>query len=227
MALRADGLIIFNFHGIGAPGPEVPADERPYWCPEDLFPKVLESIRALSVEFPSQVLVTFDDGNRSDRDIAVPALSERGMTAEFFVCADRIGAAGFLGPDDLSAMERAGMKIGSHGAGHRNLRQVDKTTLEQETVAARKVIDAYLDKPIDSFAIPFGSYDRTVLRALRGYRRVYNSDQIHARATQWLMPRLSYTDGWTPDTPRAHVLRVASAAERVKSGLKTLVKRLR
>ncbi|MGH6911590.1 MAG: hypothetical protein ACREEG_15485, partial [Phenylobacterium sp.] len=70
--------IVFNFHGIGTPRAALPADEAPYWCEPDLYFRLLDAIVALQAETGAPVEITFDDGNRSDLDIAAPALAERG-----------------------------------------------------------------------------------------------------------------------------------------------------
>eukprot|EP00439_Symbiodinium_sp_Y106_P087069 s1_g39.t1 len=221
-------MIVFNFHGLGTPHKEVPDDERPYWCDRDLYLSLLDTIKGLEQEAGIPIRITFDDGNRSDLDIATPALSERGMTAEFFICSGRIGQEAYLSADDLAEMERCGMKIGSHGIDHLDLRRLDAVSLAEEAEGSRGAIDACLAQPIDSFAIPFGSYDRRVLKSLRGYHRVYNSDQLHARnGGQWLIPRISYVAGWEPETPRRHALTRPSVFNRTVSGLKVMAKSLR
>lgn len=226
--MSSQDMIVFNFHGLGTPHADVPADEVLYWCDRDLFLRLLDTIKGLDNEAGIPIRITFDDGNRSDLEIAQPALAERGMKAEFFVCSGRIGQAPYLSADDLVEMERGGMTIGSHGVDHLNLRRLDDAMLAQEAEASREEINACLSRPIDSFAIPFGSYDRRVLNSLRAYDRVYNSDQLRARRTrQWMMPRISYVAGWEPETPRHHAMNAPSALSKLKSRLKVTVKSLR
>ena len=69
-----------SFHGIGTPeGPEREPDEHRYWVTESAFLRVLD----LCASVPN-VRLSFDDGNASDAAIALPALLERGLSADFF-----------------------------------------------------------------------------------------------------------------------------------------------
>jgi hypothetical protein len=55
------------------------------------------------------------------------------------------------------------------------------------------VLAAITGKPVSRVAIPFGSYDRHVLRRLRQARvtRAYTSDGGRAKPGSWLQPRNS------------------------------------
>ena len=226
MGVEAERLIL-NFHGIGEPRPEIPADERPYWCPAALFPELLDAALAAAREGGCALEITFDDGNLSDLEAAVPALAARALGATFFVCAGRIGEPHYLGAEDLRAMAGAGMEIGSHGWGHIDLRRADDATLARETTEARARIADALGAPVERFAIPFGSYDRRVLRSLRGFRAVYSSDNRRARAGSWLSPRCSYERGWSAETIRQKATERYSLKRRLRQMAGSLVKRLR
>jgi len=218
---------VFNFHGVGTPHAGVPADEAPYWCPSDLFLKLADAIADLHRE-RRPVEVTFDDGNRSDLDIAAPALAERGLSATFFVCAGRLDDPRYLDAAGLRALHDMGMSVGSHGHSHVDLRRSDEATLRLETSGSSQAIGEALGSRVDSFAIPFGSYDRRVLGALKDYKRIYNSDQVRAGGPgQRIVPRISYMVGWGPQTPRERVLQPYPFLRRRRDGLKFMLKRLR
>ena len=80
-------ILNFTFHGIGDPPVAVSDAEHDVWLSQADFADALSAIRWL----PSRSTVSFDDGNASDLEIALPALLERGMSATFFVVADRLG----------------------------------------------------------------------------------------------------------------------------------------
>ena len=75
--------LILNFHGIGGASREFEQGEQPYWLEVDAFTKILDVV----AQAPSQVMITFDDGNASDVLIAAPELRKRGLKAHFFVLA--------------------------------------------------------------------------------------------------------------------------------------------
>src|ERR1700754_2728623 len=101
-------ILNFTFHGIGDPPAAISDAERDVWLSQADFADALGVIRHL----PGRSTVSFDDGNASDLEIALPALLERGMSATFFVVADRLGRPAYLGTDDLRALREAGMTIG-------------------------------------------------------------------------------------------------------------------
>lgn len=220
--------IVFNFHGVGAPHAGLPADELPYWCPADLYLRLLDTIAQTPASTGVPVEITFDDGNRSDLDIAAPALAERGLSATFFVCSGRLDDRRYLDADALQALVSLGMRVGSHGRDHLDLRRVDLATLAQETDGSLRTLSAALGAAVDTFAIPFGSYDRRVLGALGSYRVIYNSDQVRAGpGDRRIVPRVSYVAGWGPETPQEKAAARYSLIQRQKNNLKFFLKRRR
>src|SRR5437016_578259 len=103
-------LIILNFHGIGNPSRSFWPREESYWVQARFFETVLDEVKARH-----NVLVTFDDSNISDFEMALPALQARGMKAHFYVVSDLIGKKGFLSATQVRELHAAGMVIGNHG----------------------------------------------------------------------------------------------------------------
>ena len=139
------------------------------------------------------VLITFDDGNASDLELALPALRDRGLTATFFVIAGRLGVPRFLDEAGVRALATAGMAIGCHGMHHRRWRGLDQSDLHEELVEAKAILEQTAEQAVTQAACPFGSYDRRVLRALRrcGYRQIFTSDGGFARPRDFLQARTS------------------------------------
>ncbi len=175
-----------TFHGIGSPGHELEPSESDLWLSRDRFLSVLDSATARD-----DVRITFDDGNSSDVEHALPALRERGLRATFFVVANRIGIPGFLDAGALRELTAAGMTIGCHGMRHRRWAGLDEPSLHEELVDARAIIEELVGHRVAEAACPFGSYDRRTLASLRkaGYRRVYTSDRGTARSEDFLQAR--------------------------------------
>lgn len=182
------------FHGIGEPGRALEPDEWRYWITLEQFEEILRTIRP----FPA-VRIMFDDGNRSDATNALPALIRHGLRASFFVVAGRLNSPGSLTDQQLRDLVGAGMTVGSHGMRHRSFRALDDQSLHEETVAASRLLSDAIGKPVDQLALPFGAYDRHVLRSLRrlGLARVYTVDGGPARSEAWLQSRhvIRSTDG--------------------------------
>ena len=184
--------INLTFHGIGTTDRPLETDEDRVWISRVRFLDVLDSVVGRD-----DVRITFDDGNASDLEHALPALRERGLKATFFIVAGRLGVPGFLSEDDVRALAGSGMGIGCHGMRHRSWRRLDDRALREEVVDAKAALEAIVGSRVSQAACPFGAYDRRVLRTLAhsGYREVFTSDGGAATADGWLQPRNSVRRG--------------------------------
>ena len=180
-----------NFHGIGAPARDLEDGEAPYWLAEAQFTRVLD--RIASAPDPHQFVVTFDDGNLSDYEIALPALKQRGLTATFFVLTGRLDEPGSLGREHVQALISAGMSIGSHGIAHVDWSLLEPAALDTELSQSREVLQELCAQQVTEAGIPFGCYNARVLRALRqhGYRVAFSSDMGLMNDAAFLRPRTS------------------------------------
>ena len=181
-------VLILTVHGIGPASRTLDPDEDRTWVKVEQFEQVLDAVVGRR-----DVHLTFDDGNASDVEIALPRLLERGLSAEFFVLAGLLGEPGRLAAEDVRDLHDAGMRVGSHGWAHRDWRRIDPGLRSQEFVDARRVLAELIGSAVSRVAIPFGSYDRHVLHHLRrtGVSRAFTSDGGGARPKSWLQARNS------------------------------------
>ena len=211
------------FHGIGVCEREREPGEAGYWMSEDVFHGVLDVVAE-----SSDVRLSFDDGNRSDADIALPALRERGLTATFFPLAGRLDDAASLDQSDLRSLVAEGMSMGSHGWGHVPWRGLSEADARREFVDARTVLEEASGKQITEAAFPLGRYDRVALRRLKsaGYRTVYTSDRFRARPHSWLQARYSVNSADTVESV-ARIVRGRPGLSEARNVLASAVKRIR
>lgn len=155
--------LIVNFHGVGRPARPLDPGEDAVWVEQS------EALRILDLLAGRQdVIVTSDDGNSSDVDFLGPALVERGIRGMFFPITARLGQDGYLSPRDLEGLVSMGMEIGSHGHSHRPFRSLTADEIDREIRESTLVLEGCMAGRVSStIALPFGSYDRRVLRALR------------------------------------------------------------
>ncbi|SDD56532.1 polysaccharide deacetylase family protein [Nocardioides lianchengensis] len=212
------------FHGIGRPGPEREPGESSYWIGTDLFHRVLD----LVADDP-RVRLSFDDGNASDVEVALPALVERGLHATFFVLAGRLDDPRSLDADGVRLLQAHGMTVGTHGMDHRPWRGMDPATATRELDRARTDLAAVTGRPVEHAALPLGRYDRVLLSRLRarGYAGVHTSDRAWAREGAWLQPRFSLRATDTLEDLRHDVLRPPALPRRLRRELVGGLKRLR
>lgn len=224
---HSSGWLVLTFHGIGVPPVDIPSDEQPYWCATETFLRILDSIPEIEEKSRIRIALTFDDGKISDARIATPALAERGLRGMFFPCAGRIGAPGYLDGPAMVEMLAAEMEIGTHGWSHVDWRQADNCTLTRETMDARDRIAQVIQRPVESVAIPFGSYDRRVLGRLGTYNTIYTSDGYRTPRLGRIIPRVTYMTNWDTHTLLRAATEPYSIVRRLHNSLKHLIKRLR
>ncbi len=187
MSLKV-GLV---FHGIGTPKRDLEHGEASCWISVQKFVDILDWITTLPD--PSQVHISFDDGNLSDIEIALPHLIARGLQAEFFVVTGRIGTAGSLSVSNIQDLQAAGMEIGSHGVDHVDWRKLNRDQLASELEVSRDRLADICGRTIVSAAIPYGEYNGRVFRGLKeaGYTSAYNSDTGKINTKRLFKPRTS------------------------------------
>jgi peptidoglycan/xylan/chitin deacetylase (PgdA/CDA1 family) len=223
MILREKMIVNYCFHGIGPPTNRSEAGESLYRVSESRFGEMLDYVASHS----SRAMVSFDDGNASDIELALPALRTRGLRASFFVVAGWIGRAGRLGRDDLQELVREGMTVGSHGMRHRPWRRLDAVGVEEELELARRLLEEAIERPIEVAAPPYGAYDRRIIRELRrrAYTQVFTVDGGPTREDAWLQARHAIR---STDTVRSmHLAGQPGTGLELARASKKLVKRWR
>ena len=123
------------------------------------------------------LLITFDDGHKSDIEIVLPLLLERNATASFFIVPDFIGEKGFLNWNDVKKLSNAGMDIGSHSLSHKDFRTIDNNQVFSDLVESKKILEDKIGKSVVSFSFPYGFVPRSggKLASASGYRHVFGS----------------------------------------------------
>ena len=125
-------------------------------------------------ELPERaVLITFDDGYRDNVENALPVLRRYGYPAVVFV------PIGFLddgrplpheeplrllgirnetvGWDELAELEAGGVRIESHGIGHRPLSELEPAEATREIALSKLRLEERLGREVDAFAFVKGS----------------------------------------------------------------------
>ena len=111
-------------------------------------------------------MLTFDDGYRSMRTIALPWLLRFGYPGVLFVPTDFIGERNTFDAaepeealcdwDDLVELERRGVSVQSHGASHRPLSELIPAEQEEELRRSKTTLEAGLGKRVEVFSYPYG-----------------------------------------------------------------------
>lgn len=186
-------LTILMYHKVDA----LPSDVRTpgnFVAPE-LFARQLDALHALgyrTIDFadwlahrdggralPKRPLIlTFDDGYTCFDERAWPALRSRDMGAWVFLVASQIGGTNawdrgersfpLLGPDRIAALQREGVRFGSHGDLHVPLARVPLEQAAADLRRSRETLSELLGHSVDVVAYPFSNQSRAIRRAARG-----------------------------------------------------------
>lgn len=133
----------------------------------------------------TMVLVTFDDGDISNVEIALPILQELGLGAVFFITRQFVGEQGMISAGGLRELADAGMAIGSHGASHRFLNTLTPLALILELGTSRDFLQQATGREVALLSLPGGRGGVRECRAARavGYRSILGSQPGDNRST--------------------------------------------
>ena len=144
--------------------------------------------------------LTFDDGYADLPGQVLPVLERFGFTATAYVVAGRLGSHNtwdadaprkpLMSGEQVRAVARRGLEIGSHGLNHRPLSGLPPEQLALETDRSRELLEDLLQQPVTGFCYPYGALDRQAVAAVResGYHHAVAID--HCELTgRWALPR--------------------------------------
>ena len=143
------------------------------------------------------VIISFDDGYLDNFTRARPILKENGFRATIFLVSDYIGRrsewAGCTGEDvaplmsreQLQIMIQEGFELGGHTRGHRDLTAIPPEDARSEVEEGKQDLENLLQRPVCSFAYPFGTFNPEVIELVRkaGFTtaRTVHTDNTHCR----------------------------------------------
>ena len=120
------------------------------------------------------VVLTFDDGWKSFRELAYPILKELGFPATLFIYTDFIGARIALSWPELKDLAQEGFDIQAHSKSHEDMRRKATESDEEynrrmqaELVQPLAILQARVGQPVRILAYPYGAHDEEVVKRVR------------------------------------------------------------
>jgi peptidoglycan/xylan/chitin deacetylase (PgdA/CDA1 family) len=107
---------------------------------------------------PNPIVISFDDGDQSVYNDALPIMQKYGFTGVAYIVYYYMNTDGYMTSDQIKELAADGWEIGSHSLTHQNL-QLVPDRIRTEVVDSRKWLEQDLGVPILSFAYPFGVVD--------------------------------------------------------------------
>ena len=97
-------------------------------------------------------LITFDDGNTSDIELALPLLKKYRAGAVFFIVVSWIGRPGYLSWEQVQILRQEGMHVGSHSLTHLPMTNIPDAVCKEEFTRSREAIEDRLGERVMSFS---------------------------------------------------------------------------
>lgn len=146
----------------------------------------------------NSIVITFDDGELNNFEVALPILKKYGYVAYFFIIVGRVGRKGYMTWDQIKSLHNQGMVIGSHGLSHQILTSLMASQIDEELRASKRTIEVNLNIAIDTLSIPRGfCNDALIQKAYElGYKTIFISDRPDDLKSPCLS-RIAVKDNWT------------------------------
>jgi peptidoglycan/xylan/chitin deacetylase (PgdA/CDA1 family) len=129
---------------------------------------------------PTQpVVITFDDGFADFETQALPVLLKYEVAATLYIVTGYVGGESawlhkapqdrrrMLTAQQLQRLAEAGIECGAHSHTHPELDRLPRPLLEREVRLPKEVLEQLLQRPVRSFAYPFGYYNGRVRTAVQ------------------------------------------------------------
>lgn len=160
---------------------------------------------------PAQpVVITFDDGNQDNYDLALPVLAKYHLTATFLIATGWVGKPGRLTWDEIAAMRQAGMRFGAHTVSHPYLPPLPLDDAAREISASKADLEAHLGQPVVVFAYPYGHASPSITRLVQaaGFQLALGTSPYrleHSADDLFYLTRLGVYDWTTLSYFKAHL----------------------
>ncbi len=114
------------------------------------------------------IVITFDNGYRSQYTEALPVLKRLGWPGvENIQLTGLPPSQGGLSPAEVRALIAAGWELDTQGLSHADLVTLGARALHYQVAVARRTLQRLYRVPVNWFCYPSGHYDATVIAAVR------------------------------------------------------------
>lgn len=231
--VAADGAVVLAYHDVVADD----AVATGLTVERHRFERHLDVLTALGLEVVSLsrlvdalvggermkglAAITFDDALLGVHDQAMPALTDRAMTATVFTVTGHLGVRPpwwpamqrTVDPDELASLHAAGLELASHTVNHASLPSLSPAQVEYELATSRQELELLSGARVDLLAYPSGHHSPSVRVqvAEAGYRAAFTflNGRITGGEDRLVLPRLTMGAHVTSTRLRYHLLRSA------------------
>jgi peptidoglycan-N-acetylglucosamine deacetylase len=133
---------------------------------------------------PVIVTTSWDDGHKLDLKLAA-LLREYGIEGTFYISprTREFSAEERLTADEILALSDS-FEIGAHTMTHPHLTQLDAYNARQEIAESKEVLECITNKPVQSFAYPYGEYNDAIKQLVKeaGFRQARSVSRFMTRS---------------------------------------------
>lgn len=146
------------------------------------------------------VIVSFDDGFESVYKNAMPIMKKYGIKGNVYLPTAYVGKDKFMSWDMVRELAKDGFEMQAHTHNHVDIRGLDEDGLRKETTDSNERFLAELGQIPKAFCMPFGTYDKASVRALKrigGYEYLLGSYYGRCKEGQLqgaVLPRIGISD---------------------------------
>ena len=156
------------------------------------------------------VVITFDNGYRSQYTQALPILRRLGWVADENLQMHGLPPRqGGLTPREVRAMVGAGWEFDTQGWDHSDLTRLDPAQLRFQTAVVRRRLQALYHVPVNWFCYPSGRYNPAVSAAVQAAGYTGSTTVVPGWATRndtpYALPRLRVLAGTSPGALLAQI----------------------
>ena len=162
------------------------------------------SMRGGSPSLVRPVAITIDDGFE-ETPLVVRELSQRGLPVTLYVTTGTLDRPGLLSTSQLRAIGDMGstVELGAHSVSHPHLDSVALADARREVSESKRRLETLLERSVDTFAYPHGSYDASVRAAVidagYGSAAAVKNAFSHDRDDPWAIARCTITAATSPE----------------------------
>jgi peptidoglycan/xylan/chitin deacetylase (PgdA/CDA1 family) len=164
------------------------------------IPEIVAALAAGQSLPDRTVGISIDDAFLSAHREAWPRLRRAGLPFTLFVATDAIdgGGRGYMSWDQLRALARAGVTIGSQTASHPHMPDHDRGRIRAELDRASARFETELGSRPTLFAYPYGEASLAVMEEVRerGFVAAFgqHSGVLHGGANMFYLPRFTFNE---------------------------------
>jgi peptidoglycan/xylan/chitin deacetylase (PgdA/CDA1 family) len=152
---------------------------------------------------PKSFMLTFDDTDLSQFDVALKEMDKYGFKGVFFIMTVSIGRPGYMTAEQIRTLSEQGHVIGCHTWDHHNVKKYTDPDWTLQLEKPLRQLEKITGKPVKYFAYPFGLWNEEAIAPLqqRGIRAAFQlSEKRSVKAPLYTIRRIIVPGYWENGT---------------------------